>query len=65
MQGEDDLFYFHEVLDRKPTRRRGVFKYLIRWQGFDEQDDSWVTKKEAVGEDAKQMLREFDKKCER
>ena len=65
VQGEDDLFYFHEVLDRKPTRRRGVFKYLIRWQGFDEQDDSWVTKKEAVGEDAKQMLREFDKKCER
>lgn len=22
VQGEDDLFYFHEVLDRRPTRRR-------------------------------------------
>jgi hypothetical protein len=62
---KDDIFYFQEVLDRKPTRKKGIFKYLIRWQGFDEQDDSWVTKKEALGEEAKQMLRNFDKGCKK
>ena len=62
---KDDVFYFQEVLDRKPTRKKGIFKYLIRWQGFDEQDDSWVTKKEALGEEAKQMLRDFDKGCKK
>jgi hypothetical protein len=39
---EGDEFVVEAILkSRRSRKKRGGMEYLVRWQGYDEEDDSW------------------------
>ncbi len=60
---DDEEWFFEEILDRKPGKK-GQYRYLVRWAGYGSDQDSWITKDIAGDDNALEMIRAFDSKCD-
>ncbi|XP_066289466.1 chromo domain-containing protein cec-1-like isoform X2 [Branchiostoma lanceolatum] len=58
MAGARDVFEVEGILDQR--MRRGRPEYLIRWLGFDEDDDTWEPEKNLMG--CEEILEEWKRK---
>jgi hypothetical protein len=54
------VFILEKVTQRKSVRN--TFHYLVKWKGYSDKDNSWITRKMAVTPTAKQLLNDFDAK---
>ena len=54
----NELFNIEKVLDRRKSGRS--FEYLVKWRGYEDDSNTWLLRKDAVGGAAKRMLRDFD-----
>ena len=54
------LFEIERILERKKSGNS--FQYLIKWQGYPDEDNSWEPKANILGKAAKQMMQEIDRK---
>jgi hypothetical protein len=50
----EPVFILEKVLSRKTIR--STFHYLVKWKGYSDKDNSWITRKMAVTPTAKQLL---------
>ena len=57
------VFEIEKILDRRKSGRS--FQYLIKWQGYSEEENSWEPRTNILGKTAKQMMQAIDHKCSR
>ena len=58
----EPVFVIERVVRREP-RGRG-HRYLVKWEGFSDDENSWITKSNAETEGAYQALVDFDQALE-
>ena len=44
MSGEEELYTIEKILDKKYNPNTGKFTYLIKWEGWDESNNTWEPK---------------------
>jgi Chromo (CHRromatin Organisation MOdifier) domain len=59
-RGNNNIFYVEKVLDRRTNYRR--YEYLIKWEGYGTEENTWEPRKNFLGSDAIKMYRALDVK---
>jgi Chromo (CHRromatin Organisation MOdifier) domain len=54
------VYQLEKVVERKTIRN--TFHYLVKWKGYGDKDNSWITRKLAVTPSAMKLLNDFDTK---
>ena len=55
------VWVIEKVLERE-KRARGTFHYLVKWKGYDDKDNSWITRAMAITPGSKKLLADLDAK---
>ena len=54
------VYVIERVIARKKKSRGRGYQYLVKWVGFPDTDNGWITKSDAVTQGALRLLNEFD-----
>lgn len=58
---DEEFYQVEKILSREKSGRS--FRYLVKWQGYPDSDNSFVIRSDFVGKDAKKMVADFDREC--
>ena len=59
---EQEVYYIEKVVSRKKVGN--TYHYLVKWEDYDDESNTYITKKEAVSEEAYEYLKAFDEKMQ-